>query len=203
MQVREATPRIGVITSRLASFLSLLFSPFVVPIAAILLLVRVYAQTWEQFALWASISVLFVTVLPFLYIYLSVKLGKLTDIHVVIREQRKAPLLVALFSALVGVFILYLLGASRGIIYLGISYIVNAIVFLLITQLWKISLHCGVVAGCVTALAYIVTPKMAFLFFLIPIVAWARIQKKRHTLIQTFAGAIIAIIVTKLILLHL
>ena len=95
------------------------------------------------------------------------------------------------------------LGAARGLIYLGISYIVNAIVFLLITQLWKISLHCGVVAGCVTALAYIVTPKRAFLFFLIPVVAWARIQKKRHTLIQTLAGTIIAIIVTKLPLLSL
>jgi len=194
---------VQVIKSRLASLLSLLFSPFVVPIAAILFLVRVYAQTWEQFALWASISVLFVDVLPFLYIYISVKLGKLTDIHVVIRGQRKAPLLFALLSALVGVFILHLLDAATGLIQLGISYVVNAIVFLFITQFWKISLHCGVVAGCVTALAYIVTPKMAFLFFLIPIVGWARIQKKRHTLIQTLAGAIVAIIVTKLTLLGL
>ncbi|MFQ6116553.1 MAG: hypothetical protein ACE5NG_21050 [bacterium] len=191
------------ILSRLASLLSLLFSPFVVPIAAIVLLVRVYAQTWEQFLLWASISVLFVNVLPFLYIYIMVKLGKLTDIHVVVREQRKAPLLFTLLSALVGVFILHLLGAERGIIYLGIAYIVNAIVFLIISQFWKISLHCGVIAGCVTALAYIVTPKMAFLLFLIPIVAWARIRRKRHTLIQTFAGAVIAIIVTKLTLIAL
>jgi len=55
----------------------------------------------------------------------------------------------------------------------------------------------------VTALAYIVTPKMALLFLLIPLVAWARIQRKRHTLIQTLAGAIIAVIITKLTLLSL
>jgi len=122
---------VQVIKSRLASLLSILFSPFIVPTVAILLLVRVYAQTWVKFALWTSINVLFVNVLPFLYIYICVKLGKLTDIHVVIREQRKAPLL----------------------------------------------------------------------FLLIPLVAWARIQRKRHTLIQTLAGAIIAVIVTKLTLL--
>lgn len=189
-----------IITSRLASLLSLLFSPFVVPIAAILLLVRVYAQTWEQSALWTTITVLFITIIPFLYIYVKVKQGKLTDIHIVIRGQRIMPLLFAQLSALIGVFILYLLGAPKGLIHLGICYIVNGIIFILITQFWKISLHSAVVAGCVTALAYIVTPKMAFLFFLIPIVAWARIQKKRHTLIQNLAGAIIAIIVTRLTL---
>jgi len=194
---------VQVIKSRLASLLSILFSPFIVPTVAILLLVRVYAQTWVKFALWTSINVLFVNVLPFLYIYICVKLGKLTDIHVVIREQRKAPLLFALLSALVGVLILHLLGAHKELIHLGICYIVNVIVFLIISQFWKVSLHCGVVAGCVTALAYIVTPKMALLFLLIPLVAWARIQRKRHTLIQTLAGAIIAVIVTKLTLLSL
>jgi len=194
---------VQVIKSRLALSLSILFSPFIVPTAAILLLVRVYAQTWGQFALWTCISVLFVNVLPFLYTYTSVKLGKLTDIHVVIREQRKLPFLFALLSALVGIFILHLLGAAKGLIQLGICYIANVIVFLIISLFWKISLHCGVLAGCVTALAYIVTPKMALLFLLIPLVAWARIQRKRHTLIQTLAGAIIAVIITKLTLLSL
>jgi membrane-associated phospholipid phosphatase len=188
------------ITSRLASLLSILFSPFLVPVAAILFLVRVYAQTWGQFALWTAITVLFFNIIPFSYIYSKVKQGKLTDIHIVIREQRILPLLFAQISAIIGVFILSLLGAPKGLIHLGICYIVNGIVFIIITQWWKISLHSAVVAGCVTALAYIVTPKMAFLFFLIPIVAWARIQKKRHTLIQTLAGAIIAIILTRLIL---
>jgi membrane-associated phospholipid phosphatase len=194
---------VQIITSRLASLLSFLFSPFVAPIVAIFFLVRVYAQTWEQFALWTTINVLFITIIPFLYIYIQVKQGKLTDIHILIRGQRILPLLFAQISAIIGVFILYLLSAPKGLIYLGICYIVNGIVFILITQFWKISLHCGVVAGCVTALAYIVNPKMAFLFFLIPIVAWARIQKKRHTLIQTIAGAIIAIIVTRLTLFSL
>lgn len=191
------------IKSRLASLISLLFSPFIVPTEAIILLVRIYTQTWEQFALWAFISVLFVNILPFLYIYISVKLGKLTDIHVIVREQRFVPLLFALLSALIGIIILYFLGAAKGLIHLGICYIINVIVFLLITQFWKISLHCAVVAGCVTALAHIVTPKMALLFLLILPVAWARIHKKCHTPIQTLAGSIIAVIVTKLALLSL
>ncbi|MHC4536911.1 MAG: hypothetical protein ACYS6K_23430 [Planctomycetota bacterium] len=150
--------------------------------------------------LWTTITVLFITIIPFIYIYLKVKQGKLPDLHIVTRGQRIVPLLFTQLSAIIGVFILYILTAPKGVIDLGICYIVNGIVFILITQFWKISLHSAVVAGCVTALAYIVTPKMAFLFFLIPIVAWARIQRKRHTLIQTIAGAIIAIIVTGLTL---
>jgi len=162
--------------------------------------VRVYAETWKEFMLWATVAVSFVTIIPFIYIYIRVKQGKLTDIHIVIRGQRIIPLLFALISALIGLFILRLLNAPKELIHLGICYIINGIVFILITQFWKISLHCGVMAGCITSLAYIVTAKMSFLFLLVPIVAWARIKGKHHNFIQTLAGAIIAIIVTGLIL---
>jgi membrane-associated phospholipid phosphatase len=145
-------------------------------------------------------AALFVTLIPLTYIYIRLKQGKLTDIHIVIRGQRIIPLLFAIISALIGLLMLYFLEAPEGLIHLGICYIVNSIVFILITQFWKISLHCGVISGCITALAYIVTPKMLFLLFLVPIVAWARIQKKHHTFTQTLAGAIISVIITGLTL---
>lgn len=201
MSYQEISHHSPAITAKLAAIISLICSPSIVPIITILLLVRVYAQTWEQFALWALICVIFATVLPTLYIYTLVKKGKLSDMHIAIREQRAGPLLFAVISALVGVSIIYVIGAPIEIFWLGICYVANGIVFLLITQFWKISLHCGVLSACVTALSLIITPQLFFLYLLVPLVAWARIHRKRHTFIQSIAGAIIAVIVTKLTLL--
>ena len=39
----------------------------------------------------------------------------------------------------------------------------------------------------------LVNPQFGWLFLLIPLISWARVYRKRHTLLQTVVGAVLAI----------
>jgi membrane-associated phospholipid phosphatase len=110
------------------------------------------------------------------------------------------PLLFSLGSALVGTFILHVIGAPMVLVWLGIAYAINGVIFIAVTQVWKISFHTGIMAACVTALTLLVNANLAWLFLLTPLVAWSRVYRKRHTLFQTLAGVLLAAIVTRLVL---
>lgn len=179
--------------SRIAAVVSGILSPFLVFIATILLMVRQYATTPREALLWSLISILFASVLPFLFIFTLVCLGKVEGMHIVIREQRGGPLLFLLASALIGTLIWYVIGAPKALVLLGVTYFVVGVVFTTITLFWKISFHSGVLAASVVALTRVVAVKLLVLMVLVPLLAWARMYRKRHTLLQNVVAVSLAI----------
>ena len=186
--------------NRLAVTISVLFSPFLLPIASILLIVRSSVVTMQQGLLWMAIVILFASVLPMLYIFILFRLGRLSDVRLTVREQRAKPLIFSLVSALVGIGILHLLNVPQEIVWLCIACVINGLVLTLITQVWKISFHSGVAAGCMTGLATLISSQFVYLFILLPFIAWARVHRKRHTFLQTIIAAPIAIANTAMVL---
>lgn len=186
--------------NRIAVTISVLFSPFLLPIASILLIVRSSVVTMQQGLLWMVIVILFASVLPMLYIFILFRLGRLSDFRLTVREQRAKPLMFSLVSALVGIGILYLLNVPQEIVWLCIACVINGLVLTLITQVWKISFHSGVAAGCMTGLATLISSQFVYLFILLPFIAWARVHRKRHTFLQTIIAAPIAIANTAMVL---
>lgn len=186
--------------NRIAITISVLFSPFLLPIASILLIVRASVATMQQGLLWMVIVILFAGVLPMLYILILFRLGRLSDVRLTVREQRANPLIFSLVSALVGSGILHLLNVPQEIVWLCIACVINGLVLTLITQVWKISFHSGVAAGCMTGLATLISSQFIYLFILLPFIAWARVHRKRHTFLQTIIAAPIAIANTVVVL---
>lgn len=178
---------------------SVLFSPFLVPIATAAGVVQKHADPQNALR-WLVIVVLFVTVLPVLSIAAMVRCAKVSDFHLQNREERLLPLCCTLISMIVGTVLLHRLGAAREIVWAGVAYITNSVIFSAITPMWKISFHSSVATGCVTILVMLVNPQFGWLFLLIPLIAWARIYRKRHTLLQTVVGAVLAIGNTTLVL---
>lgn len=187
------------IIARLAWCVSVVFSPFLVPIATAIGVVQKHAAP-EDLLRWLGIVVLFVTVLPALSIAVMVRFSKVSDLHLKNREERFLPLCCTLVSMIVGTFLLYQLGAAREIVWAGVAYVINSVIFFAITLTWKISFHSSVATGCVTVLVMLVNPQFGWLFLLIPVIAWARVYRKRHTLLQTVVGAVIAVGSTTLVL---
>ncbi len=143
----------------------------------------------------------FFSLLPVFGIFLLFRLGRVNGLNLEVKEQRTLPLLFAIGAACIGLGIFYVIGAPKEIIWAGIAYITNGMVFGAITQVWKISFHTGVFTGCITVLVLILHDvKFAWLFLLVPLIAWARIRRKRHTLVQTIVGALIAFINTVIVL---
>ena len=185
---------------RLAVTISVLFNPFLLPIASILLIVRTSVPTMQQGLLWMVIVILFASVLPMLFILLLFRRGQLSDFRLTVREQRAKPLIFSLVSALVGIGILYFLDVPREIVWLCIACVINGLVLTLVTQVWKISFHSGVAAGCMTGLVALISSQFVCLFILLPFIAWARVHRKRHTYLQTIIAAPIAVASTAVVL---
>lgn len=188
------------ILDKIAAATSIIFSPFLVPIATILLIVQRYADTGLEAFLWAAIIILFVSLIPIIFIFILFQLGRVDDLHLAVKEQRISPLFFSMISALIGAGILHFINAPQEIIWAAIAYVVNGVVFTAITPIWKISFHSGVSAGCVTVLIFLIHAKFGWLFLLIPLIGWARVHRKRHTPLQTAIGALLAVVSTSIVL---
>jgi len=80
------------------------------------------------------------------------------------------------------------LGAPRELVALVAAMGVGLIVSLLVTLLWKISVHVAVVAGAVVILVLVFGPLLLVLAPLVALVGWARVEVADHTPAQVTAG---------------
>ena len=193
--MRAVSPAKMPIGQRLARLITEVLAP--APIAAILLLaVSLHSSASLAAGLrWAALTVLVVCAVPMVFVLQRVHRGRLTDRHVRLREQRLAPLLVALGAILCGILLLIWLGAPRELVVLLVAMIVGAAVCLLITLVWKMSIHTGTVAATALILAIIFGPPYLLLEVLAALVAWARVELRVHSPAQVIGGGIIGAVV--------
>ena len=124
------------------------------PTVAVLVLLIAWhsAPTAAEGVRWGALAALFVSVMPFLYVVRGVRRGGLTDHHVGVRQQRLVPLLVGIASMLVGLILLALWGAPRDLVALVAVVAIGLASSLLVTLVWKLSIHAAMVSGAVTIL---------------------------------------------------
>ena len=176
--------------------ISVFFSPFIVPIVTAVFIVHEHAGSSHELFLWVSVIATFVTILPIIAILLLVRISKVSNIHLHEKDERLLPLCIICISMVLGTIVLYKVGASWKIVWVCLAFIVNSIVFSVITPFWKISFHTSVATGCIIVLVILINVKLLWLLLVIPLITWARVYRKRHTFLQTLAGTILAIINT-------
>jgi membrane-associated phospholipid phosphatase len=175
-------------------------SPFLTPLYTASIVVSGSVQDFRQLLMWGGlIAVFFIGVAPS-YVVVQVWRGKITDFHVSQQSQRQVPFMVAVGSSLVGAGVLWWMEAPWMLVALGTSFAIQGIFFGILTWYRKISMHVAVMASCVTALillfGWIAVPLIGFL----PLQGWARIYRRRHSLRQVVAGALLAPLLTILVL---
>ena len=184
----------------LAFFLSAVLSPYlVIPVGTVGI---VYARAASnQFLLWASISLFFSTACPLIFILFGMWRGTISDVHVMERDQRGAPFAIAIIGGFLGAFLLFLLGADRSIWGLSVIQAVNGLAILGITHFTKISVHVAVLSATIWG-ATVLHPHIPpfALFWLIPLLIWARAKRGRHSMGQGIAGFVVASSVTSLVI---
>jgi hypothetical protein len=139
------------------------------------------------------ISWSFGAILPFVIIIGMALKGITSDIYASDRKTRTKPFIGAMISYLIGTIILAYLNSPNSLTALMMCYVINSFILLLITQIWKISIHTSGITGPVTFLVHQIGTVMLPLFLLLLPVTWARIKLKAHTKSQTIAGALITI----------
>ena len=116
------------------------------------------------------------------------------------REERPRFIVVSVSSDLLALLILYLGEAPHMIWQLALVYACLGVTMFTISNFWKISLHMVSVGGFATLLVYVFGPSVWWLFLGLPLVAWARLYRRKHTPAQLFAGALAGILITALVL---
>jgi membrane-associated phospholipid phosphatase len=139
--------------------------------------------------IWTSSYVFVVMCIPTLYIIWLVKHGMVTDFHLRVREQRLKPNLMIAGCSIAGWLLLLLGSAPYPLIALAGIGVIQTTTLLVITTKWKISGHSTGIASFAILVWSLYGVAALPVLLTIPLVAWARLRLKRHTLLQTIAGA--------------
>lgn len=171
----------------LAKWVSVLASPPLLGLTGILLLGtaldRVEVWQWAGFYAFSSI------VVPILILLWFIHKGEVSDFHMKNRGERLKPLAWFLLFSFLSWLVFYLSHAPYLFQALGLAGVLQSVVMFAVTTRWKISGHSAGAAGFTALLLGIFGSSAAPAIFLIPLVIWARLQRQRHDLAQSLAGA--------------
>lgn len=188
------------IRTRIAWFISNIFSPVVVSLPFIILVALYHAHNVSHALGYALLTLLFLTIGPMIYVLTGVLRGTLTDPDVSVRSQRLGPFLFSLGSALIGLVVLILMHAPKNLQTVLIISSVSGVAMILITLFWKISMHASSFASAITMLTALYGSSVALMFFVLVALCWSRVVLRRHTTAQVIVGSLVSITLTTAIL---
>lgn len=178
--------------SRATDVVALVTHPAVM-VVAVLAVVALRSTTQPGWAaLWAGLAVLFCVVIPYGVLLVMAAKGHVLDQHLVVREQRRAPLLAALASVVVGLLVLAGLGAPGPVIALVVAMLAGLGAMTIVSHWYKASFHLAV-AGGVTVIVGLVLGWLVVvpLVALVGLIAWARLRAGRHSRGQVLVGLVV------------
>jgi membrane-associated phospholipid phosphatase len=178
---------------QLARAISTILAPTTISVPMILLVALYQARNVAGALVYGITTLLFLSIGPFAYILLGVRLGKLSDVDVSRRSERVGPFVFGLFSVCLGWFALTLMHGPALLITVLLLTAVSGLVMMIITLWWKISLHASSLACAVTMLTVLYGAIMLPTFALLVLVSWSRVVLRRHTLAQVVVGSLLGI----------
>ncbi len=182
---------------RLARWISILFDSSVLSIPIFLAFGWIESDTSGLG--WATLILIIVTGIPLAYLVIGIKRGWVSDMEMTERSERPRFILISLSSDVLALMILRFLHGPHLLSVIVLTYFCLAITMLTISSFWKISLHMAGVSGFSTALLYVFGTPAIWAFLSLPLVAWARLHRRKHTPAQLVARAIAGALVTALI----
>ena len=117
------------------------------------------------------------------------------DLEIQDKEERAGFFISPLFGYATAGLVFYLMQA-HALYVMAASYAAITLIYLFINNFGKISVHTAGTAGPATALLWVFGPIAAPLYLLTIFVMWVRLQLEAHTLVEAFAGAVVAVIIT-------
>lgn len=189
-------------TLRFARLVSAVLHPLLTPALAFLLLIG--AQTalpWGRRLLLIGVAWLFAVGLIVLYIAWLRRQGVIESADILVREQRRNPLLVGALCYALGFVALRLLDAPALVQGLMLCYATNTLLVVLLTQWWKVSVHTTAAGGPLVPIVLQFGALALPSLLLVPLVGWSRVVMGRHTVAQVLVGGLIGLGLTALQLL--
>ena len=187
----------GLMKNGLSTLVSRIFDPLlVIP----LLLFLAVTEAWLNGETVHYLLVLFLidVGLPGFVLVYFVQKGKIKSGWDVRKRKERVPLFMfVVFAHFAGLLLAHFSNKHPLTEYLA-SFWVMTVVYALITNHWKISVHSGVLSSFVTFLVLVNDVRYAVLYVLVLLVIWARVEGRYHRLSQALAGGAIPLVLMPL-----
>lgn len=179
------------------NIVSRLLDPFIVFVAIIVAGAMVSGLAGKELIRFVTVSLLTIILPPLILLAAAIKTRIVSNWDITDRKQRILP-----FGVLVFIFIVdYFIIARYGNPFLARFYIMFLLWFsgfFAITLFFKISGHTGVVALAAGLFIRWFGWGIWPVLILVPLIAWARVAGKKHTLLQVVAGALYSLAIVVL-----
>lgn len=180
----------------LARTLSTIFNPFLTAFALFVILADIVAKDTLDFWRLLFVSTFFVSVGPMLYVFWLNATDRISDLDMSVRVEREMVFSAFVIFDALGAATLWLIHAPRLMIAAMLGYLVSTLVVQYITRYWKISTHAIGITAPLAALTLVYGRQPLPFMVLIPMVCWARVYLKSHTVAQVVAGCALAVTTT-------
>jgi len=179
---------------RFAELVSYVFHPLVVVIPTLVIAMTHMGSTFWEAIFWTILSIAIVNLPMALLLFWGVRSGKYSDASVSMREQRTSIFAVGGTCLVILLAVLIIGNAPIVIIACLVSALIATALGYWINRYTKLSLHSAAMAGC-TAVLLLTAPLIGVIMAVFaPLVGWARIRLKHHTLVQILIGWMVSMI---------
>lgn len=178
-----------------ARFVSTILNPLLILVPVPYILVLKATGSINSAFFWTMFSLVFMLILS-TFILLGIRMHYFSDLDISKRSQRPLLFTFSIFLSSSYVVFLYLLNAPSILFIAIFALILGLTVFEIANRYTKVSVHVATVSAFATSLFVVYDGIFVLSFFLIPIVAWARLKTKNHTKKQTIIGALLGILIT-------
>ncbi len=180
-------------TTEFARALSTIFNPFLTATALFIIVSHAFAHhSTLEFWVYSTIGVLAFTLAPLgfvLYLYLT---GRISDFDISERPERERVFAGFVVIYLVAAVSLSLAHAPVQLQAITWGYWGTALATMVVTRWWKISTHAFGIAGPFAAMFVLFDLQPLPYVALVPLVCWARVHLRSHTVGQVLGGAALA-----------
>ena len=195
---------------RVATVVSYVVNPLILPPLVYGLVLHHVGAATGDVLVGAGIGAVFLGLIPLAHVGWMRIRGDIGSLEIRDRSKRTEPFFVVLGAGLAALLLVgglemkgqLLLAALLG------CHLLNTVLLMGITRWWKISVHCASVAGALGTLAFVrfhvpgTVMDTAMLgpailgvgLILVPLLVWARVRSRAHTLRQAVAGTVMGLV---------
>jgi len=196
----DATKVVGIRQHRaaveFAKALSTIFNPFLCAAAVFIIVSHAYSSSTREFWVLSAASILTYTVAPLLSLLFLYVTGRVSDFDMSDRFEREKIFLVIVVIDLLAAVAFSLAHLPTPLIAMAWGYWASALGIMVITRYWKISTHAFGITGPFAILFGLFKLQALPYVALVPLVCWARLYLRAHTIAQVLGGVLLAIVTT-------
>ncbi|OGH06565.1 MAG: hypothetical protein A2171_02855 [Candidatus Levybacteria bacterium RBG_13_35_9] len=182
----------------IAKIISTVLNPLVILSVLPFLLLYRSSSNFQMSIFWETISLIFLGIFS-AFVLGGVYLGYFSDLDISNRKQRISLLSFALLLSAVYIGFLYFFNAPKILFVVTFGLMLGLWAAEIINKKFKLSIHVAAITGFASFLVLAHGFQYIGAYLLVPLVAWARIKTRNHSLYQTIAGAVFSLLLTLVI----